>query len=106
MARHAPWQAQEVAALLERVMAGLAPGLRLVIDESSGATSSASTGLVWHAELDGRPLPCGRVRAHPLLDIAQLEVLHALARQYLQLFLPLDIMCRGLRRPRASMHVA
>jgi hypothetical protein len=51
---------QEVAALLDRLFTNLAPGLRLVIDESSGA-SSASAGIVWHAELDGRPLPGGKV---------------------------------------------
>ena len=49
-----------MAALLDRLFTNLAPGLRLVIDESSGA-SSASAGIVWHAELDGRPLPGGRV---------------------------------------------
>lgn len=53
-------QVQEVAALLDRLFTNLAPGLRLVIDESSGA-SSASAGIVWHAELDGRPLPGGKV---------------------------------------------
>lgn len=45
---------------MDKMLANLPNGFRVLIDHSTDNDSS-SAGLLWHAELNGMPLPNGKV---------------------------------------------
>ena len=75
--------------MLNRMMANLPEGYRIVIDSTSGSESS-SVGLVWHAELNRKKLLNGQVCSHHACTLEYFSNLFILERDYD------DTLCRAM----------
>ena len=92
-----------MARLLDRAMANLPPGLRLVIEESCGG-AAPSAGLIWRAELESQPLPGSQVGL-PLRTPLRSPLLPVSCACFSSLALHIIYVCLGGARDRLSMVV-
>ena len=91
-----------MARLLDKTMANLPPGLRLVVEESCGG-ASPSAGLIWHAELDSRPLPGSKVWPPVKAAVGTLILNTCCQAEYYPGALVNSILGRGRASPAAGL---